>query len=140
MKTFFPILMLALSIVLIQGCTLFDPDLKSARELEGTWNSKSFLINGVETIGSLFTSFEMEFDKYDKGNGEGDFTFTGIFTDGSTDIVTGEYKVDDDGTNLELTYSDGGDVENWDLDIEKDDLELTAVIDGFNYKIEAERD
>ena len=124
------------SFLLFSGCTLFDPDLKIARQLEGEWEVTSFTVDGVESMQALFSRFVMEYEKYN--DGEGDFNFTLNNIAGGTDNFFGEYVVDEDGTNLELTY-DNGAVENWDLDLEKDNLDMTSVIDGSNYRITAER-
>lgn len=130
---------IGLALLFFSGCTLFDADLKTARNLEGDWEVTSFTEDGTETMQVLITSFGIEFEEYDRGNDEGDFTFSLIFTDGSSSTLSGEYLVDEDGSNLELTYTDGT-VENWNLDLEKDDLEMSAVLDGFNYNIRADRD
>jgi hypothetical protein len=140
MKVLSSFLAFGLVLALFSSCTLFDKDLKAARNLEGDWDINSFTIDGQEAMQVLFTSVTFEFEEYDRGNDEGDFTFRVTYTDGSTDVESGEYLVDEDGTNLELNYSSGGDLENWDLDLEKDDLEMSAVIDGFSYIIKAERD
>lgn len=130
---------IGLALFLFSGCTLFDADLKTARNLEGDWEVTSFTEDGTETMQVLITAFDIEFKEYDRGNDEGDFTFRLIFTNGSSTNLTGEYLVDEGGANLELTYTDGT-VENWDLDLEKDDLEMSAVLDGFSYILKAERD
>lgn len=139
MKSLLTPMTIGFALLFFSGCTLFDPDLKTARDLEGDWEVTSFTKDGTETMQVLITSFGIEFEEYDRGNDEGDFTFSLIFTDGSSSTLSGEYLVDDDGSNLELTYTDGT-VENWNLDLEKDDLEMSAVLDGFNYNIRADRD
>lgn len=130
---------IGLALFLFSGCTLFDVDLKTARNLEGDWEVTSFTQDGTEAMQFVINSASLEFEEYDKGNDEGDFTFSFIYTDGSTVNLTGEYLVDEDGSNLELTYNTGV-VENWDLDLEKDNLEISSVLDGVNYIIKADRD
>lgn len=129
MKTLLHLTALGLVLALFSGCTLFDKDLKIARNLEGDWDVVSFTADGVETMQVGITSFTMEFKEYDRGNDEGDFKFTIIYSGGGTDILSGEYLVDDDGANLELTYP-SGEKEDWDLDLEKDDLEISTISDG----------
>lgn len=129
MKTLLSFTVFGLALTLFSGCTLFDKDFKIARNLEGNWEVTSFTADGVETMQVGIASFTMEFEEYDRGNDEGDFTFRFIYTNGGTDILTGEYLVDEDGTNLELSYP-SGEEEDWDLDLEKDDLEISTISSG----------
>ncbi|MFZ2900900.1 MAG: hypothetical protein WA004_19865 [Saprospiraceae bacterium] len=71
----------------------------------------------------------MAFEKYNRGEDEGDFTFTINYTDGDTDVLSGAYLVDDDGMILELTYP-AGQQEDWDIDLENDDLEISTITGG----------
>lgn len=127
-----------ITLFLFSSCTLFDVDLKTARNLEGEWEVTSFTIDGVETMASQYSRFVMEYEKYDKGNDEGDFTMTLTFVTGETSNLFGEYKIDDDGSNLELSF-DSGVVENWNIDLAKDDLDMDAVLSGTSFVIKAER-
>lgn len=116
------------------GCS---PEIVFARNLEGDLEVTSYTLDGEELMGFLITTFDMEFEEYD--GDEGDFDFTVVFETGGSDALSGEYSLNSDGDEIDLVYSDGT-VEMWDADLEGDDLELTAVIDGVRYVIEAERD
>ena len=130
--------LLCASLFLLASCSIFDADIRTANHLEGNWEVKSFTEDGFEMMQFDFNRIVLEFEKYSKG--EGDFTFTYTFIDGAIISDFGEYKVDEKGTNLELTYAPNNYVENWDMDLNKDELALEAVIDQFKYIIKAERD
>ncbi|MBK7409503.1 MAG: hypothetical protein IPL49_01905 [Saprospirales bacterium] len=132
------ILVLLLSSFLFSSCSIFDADIRFANRLEGEWEVKSFTEDGVEMMQFDFNRIQLEFEKYSKG--EGDFTFTYTFYDGDIISDFGEYTVDEKGTNLELTYAPNSYVENWDMDIQKDELTMESVIDQYKYIIKAERD
>lgn len=137
MKSIFSFTAMSLAVLFtFSGCTLFDPDLKVAKQLEGEWEVTSFTVDGVETMGALYNRILAEFEKYSDGEGDFNFTFTDLL--GGTSSLFGEYVIDEDGSNLELTYS-GGAVENWNIDLDKDDLDLDTVLDGTNYAMKAER-
>lgn len=129
MKTLLPFSFLGIALTVFSGCTLFDKDLKIARNLEGNWEVTSFTADGTERMQVGITSFTMAFEKYNRGNDEGDFTFTIEYPDGDIDVLSGAYLVDDDGMNLGLTYQ-AGQQEDWDLDLENDDLEISTITDG----------
>ncbi len=129
MKTLLPLTVLGLVLTSFSGCTLFDKDLKIARSLEGNWEVISFTADGTERMQVGITSFTMAFEKYNRGEDEGDFTFTINYTDGDTDVLSGAYLVDDDGMILELTYP-AGQQEDWDIDLENDDLEISTITGG----------
>jgi len=139
MKTSISLLTLSLStLLLFSGCTLFNADLKTARQLEGEWEIYSMTIDGEEYIGSWFTRAVIEFEEYDRTDDEGDFILTYSYPTGETEHLPGQYVLDKKGENLELYY-DNGVYESWDLQLDKDDFEMDANLEGYAYFVKAER-
>ena len=144
----------ALLLMLMSG-TLFlsscgddevDPNEALNNRLEGQWEVSSFLGRstiGVEFMGSLYSNYEMEFEK--QGPDEGEYEFTRFYVDGTSDRIEGDYEIENNGTELVLmpTNADLQD-EEYDIEIDGDDLELDGVfqVDGSSVRVivEAERD
>lgn len=137
MKRAFLPLIAALGVVIMMSLTSCNPENVLARALEGDWEVKSYTIDGEELIGFTVTSFDMEFEEYD--GDEGDFNFDLVNSNGQTSNFRGEYSLNSDGDELDLTYN-GGDIEMWDISIDGDDMELEANFDGVRYVIDAEKD
>lgn len=109
--------------------------------LVGDWDVTSFTEDGVESMGTIFTSVQMEFEEY--GETEGEFNWTLLGTSGASTFLTGDYQLNDDGTEVEMTFKSGslqGEVVDFDMDLEGEDLELAGNIDGFRWVINAEKD
>lgn len=130
----FGLSMMFLGLGILSSC---NPETVLAKSLEGDWTVSSFTEDGTEVIGFLINRFDLEFKEYD--GDEGDFTFTVIYATGATEALTGEYELDSEGTEMDLTYTDGT-TEKWDIEVEGDDLTLETNIDGTRYVINAERD
>ncbi len=128
------LLLLVLSLSTLSSC---NPETVLAKSLEGDWNVTSFTEDGTELIGFLVNRFDIEYKEYD--GDEGDFTFTIIYISGATETLSGEYELNAEGTDIDLTYTDGT-VEKWDIEVEDDDLTLETNIDGTRYVMNAERD
>ncbi len=128
------LLLMVLSMGMFSSCS---PEKVLAKSLEGNWEVTSFTEDGTEVIGFLINTFNLEFKEYD--GEEGDFTFTLIYANGTTETLSGEYELNSEGTEMDLTYTDGT-VEQWDIENEKDDLTLETNLDGTRYVIQAERD
>ncbi|MEO1417946.1 MAG: hypothetical protein AAFW00_21870 [Bacteroidota bacterium] len=109
--------------------------------LEGDWDVKSFTEDGVETMGTIFTSVQIEFEEYGETEGETNWTF--LATTGVSTIVTGDYQLNDDGTEVEISFKSGsltGEIVDFDLELQDSDMELSGNIDGFRWVIDAEKD
>ncbi len=124
---------LLLSFVLT-GCS---KEAKIGKKLAGTWDVTSLTEDGVETIGSLLTSFEMYFGDYNAKDSKGDYKFTAVAF-GSSAVENGTYSLDSAGEEVTFT-SDAGDVTTYMLTLNGDDLELEGTVDGFKYIIQAKR-
>lgn len=105
--------------------------------LVGEWEIKSFTIDGVETKGSVVRSSKMEFEKYTGTNG--DFEWSISYMDGSTDIESGDYQVDEEDGEIEFKSADGNTLQ-LEFDLEGEELELEGIIDAERVVIKAERD
>ncbi len=105
--------------------------------LVGTWEIKSFTIDGVEVKGTIITSSKMEFEAYTGTNG--DFEWNINFVDGTSDNQSGDYQVDEADKEIELEDNEG-DRLKFDFDLDGDDLELSGTLDGERYVLKAERD
>lgn len=103
----------------------------------GDWDVSSFTIDGVEIKGTIVQSSTLELDPYTGDNG--DFEWTIVYTDGSSEVATGDYEVDAVDQEIKLE-SDEGDVLKFDFDLDGDDLELSGNLDGERYVLKAERD
>jgi len=115
----------------MSGC-LKDP---LANSLEGEWEVTSWRSGGLELIDPLYVaSFTMDFGDYDSADQEGDVDWTVRFSDGSSTSLSGTYEVDQEDSELTVTFD--GDSETFEIDLDGDDLELSNGTET----IEAERD
>lgn len=105
--------------------------------LVGEWEIKSFTIDGVETKGSVVRSSKMEFEKYTGTNG--DFEWSISYADGSTDIESGDYQIDEEDGEIEFKSADGNTLQ-LEFDLDGDELELEGIIDAERVVIKADRD
>lgn len=112
-----------------------QPTLKE--KLVGDWEIKSFTIDGVEVKGSVILASKMEFEAYTGSNG--DFEWSINFSDGTYDIQSGDYEVDEDDKEISLENNEGERLK-FDFDLDGDDLELSGTLDGERYVLKAERD
>lgn len=106
--------------------------------LEGDWNVTSYIIDNEEIITSGVT-IVMEYDEAD--DGEGDVTWT-LTEDGDREALSGEYEINDDADELEITFRDGTEVFIVDVEIEKiekDELKFEGFIDGESFIIRADK-
>ena len=104
----------------------------------GDWEIKSFTIDGVEIKGTLVMSSKIELEAYTGANG--DFEWTIVYTDGTSDVVTGDYTVDEADREVKFENDENGETLKFDYDIDGNDLELSGIIDGERYVLQAERD
>ena len=105
--------------------------------LVGEWEIKSFTIDGVETKGSVVRSSKMEFEKYTGTNGDCEWSIS--YMDGSTDIESGDYQVDEEDGEIEFKSADGNTLQ-LEFDLDGEELELEGIIDAERVVIKAERD
>ena len=109
-----------------------DPNEETNNRLEGEWEVDSWTVDGVEVMGSLVTSFDMEYEKQGPTDGEVEWTIIG--GNGATSRVDGDYDIENSGTEIDI---DGDD---FDIEIDGDDLELSGTVNAERWVIEAERD
>jgi len=110
------------------------PTLK--QEVVGDWEVKTFTEDGAELMGSIVTSFTMEYESYSGSNG--DFEWQINYADGSSERISGDYEVDAEDKEIKLIKNDGS--TTLDLDVDNDECEIDGIIDGFRYVIKAKRD
>lgn len=103
----------------------------------GTWKISSFTIDGVEIKGTIVASSKITFDAYTGANG--DFEWTILYTDGTSEIATGDYTVDEADREVKLE-NDNGETIKFDYDLDGNDLELSGILDGERYVLKADRD
>lgn len=106
-------------------------------ELVAEWEIKSFTVDGVELKGVVVLASEMEFESYSGSNG--DFKWSINYTDGTSEIASGDYTVDEEDAEVELENNDGDRIK-FDVEVNNNDLELSGTIDGERYILKAERD
>ena len=135
-KVFNLFLFVILSTTLLTVTSCKKDDLEKAIDnIEGKWNVKSFTIDGAETIGNAVIDFEMDYDKYE--NNKGDFKWALIYFDNTTDALAGEYTINEEGNEIDITID--GETSNLDMTLDKDDLTLQGNIDGSYVIIRAEK-
>ncbi|MFN0015413.1 MAG: lipocalin family protein [Saprospiraceae bacterium] len=103
----------------------------------GKWEIKSFTIDGVEAKGSVITSSKMEFEAYSGSNG--DFKWSINYIDGTSEIQSGDYTVDEKGKEITLENDEGSHF-TLAFDLDGDDLMLSGIEDGQHIVIITERD
>jgi hypothetical protein len=152
----FAYLFLFVTTVSYTSCSIFggdDDDGPGQEELvnislDGEWEVNSFVIaNAGETMGLLFDAITLEFDQEESTTGEFTITFDALATQNSPAgrfEYEGEYEIIDAGRIIVLEEEDGLFAEEYDLDLDGDDLELdggfaigTTIFVG---TMEAERD
>lgn len=106
-------------------------------DIVGEWEMKSFTVDGVELKGVVVLASEMEFEAYTGSNG--DFKWSINYIDGSSEIASGDYSIDEEDAEIELEDADG-DRLKFDVDLNGDDLELSGTLDGERYELKLERD
>lgn len=126
----------------LSSCSDDEPSAQetATNHLEGSWDVTSYTEDGEENIGSFFSSVELDFEK--TATGEGDFRWINKYEDGDTEVANGEYKINVEGDELELTSQDEDEtlVYTFDvLQVDSDDLRLEGTIDGFRYIIVAKK-
>lgn len=106
-------------------------------EIVGDWKIQSFTVDGVELKGSLVLSSKMEFESYTGSNG--DFEWSVNYVDGTSEIQSGDYTIDVEDAEVTLENESGATIK-FDVEIKGDKLELTGILDGERYELEADRD
>lgn len=114
-----------------------DPDPTPTQQIVGDWEVKSFTIDGVEIKGTVVLSSKIEFEAYTGTNG--DFEWTIIYTDGSSEVASGDYEVDEADREVKLE-NENGETLKFDFDLDGDELELSGTLDGERYVLKTERD
>ena len=120
---------------------LFSTSCKKARTinlLEGDWEASSFTVDGEELINVEYSSLKIEFEEY--GKTEGDFNLTFVDVNGSTIPFSGEYELNDDVSELDLTFNTTNEKVTFDFEVDKDDLKLEGNVGGYFWIIRADRD
>ncbi len=109
-------------------------------EIPGKWIVGSFTRNGVAMIPSDISRFSMEFEKLTSGDPDANFEWIIFHQDGSAESLTGEYELDDDMTELELTFN-GINIPttNFDMTINGDRMDLRGNIGVESWEIKAEK-
>lgn len=131
-------IMLALVAFSTTSC---DPIVRVSKILLGDWEVRSFTEDGAELMNSLISTFTIEFEEYQET--DGDFSWTWITSTGETIVLSGDYELKNEGTEIELTFKSGslsGEVWTLDLTVDDTDLEMSGNADGFLYNIEARKD
>ena len=116
--------------------TSCSKEVRLANNLEGDWNVTSFFIDG-ESEFEYITKFIMTYEEYDKDSSEGDFEWL-ITEDGDTELLSGEYSLNEDADEIELIVD--GELVEFDIELDGDNLEFEGMIDGEPFKIKAERE
>src|SRR5690606_2753769 len=103
----------------------------------GEWEVTSFTFDGVEVMGTIVLASKMEFETYSGSNG--DFEWSINYGDGSSELQSGDYEVDEEDKEVELQSNDG-EIIKLEADVNGDDLELSGILDGERIVIKADRD
>ena len=128
-----------MALIILPSFTSCKKDKKTTPrdELVAEWEIKSFTVDGVELKGVVVLASEMEFESYSGSNG--DFKWSINYTDGTSEIASGDYTVDEEDAEVELENNDGDRIK-FDVEVNNNDLELSGTIDGERYILKAERD
>lgn len=133
---------LALLLLVLSGFTSCKKDddkdndnLRAA--IVGEWEVTSFTLDGVEVMGTVVLASKMEFEAYSGSNG--DFEWSINYGDGSSELQSGDYEVDEEDKEVELQSNDG-EIFKLEADVDGDELELSGILDGERIVIKADRD
>ncbi|MEM6879228.1 MAG: lipocalin family protein [Bacteroidota bacterium] len=129
-----PILMLATA---CNNDEDIDPNEDMNNRLEGEWEVESFTTDGVEQIGTSYSSFTIEFDKDGPIDGEVEWDLVGLSS--LSEQIEFAYEVESMGMELEMREPGGVELE-FEIEMDGDELEMTATFSGQQWEIEAERD
>ena len=138
------LLAFGLLLLLLTGFTSCEKDKDEApkppsirEQFVGKWAIKSFTIDGVEVKGSVITASKMEFEAYTGSNG--DFEWSINYADGSSEIQSGEYTVDETDKEVDLENAEG-EHQKLDFDLDGNNLELSGISEGQRIVMKAKRD
>ncbi len=120
----------------LAGCS---KEIRIAKKLTGTWDVTSLTSDGVELIGSYFSSVELFFGEYSKGDSKGDFTITIVDAIlGQTAVDKGTYSLDENGEEVTFTSENGSTV-TYMISLDGDKLEMEGTVDGVKEIFQAKR-
>lgn len=138
------LLAFGLLLLLLSGFTSCKKDKDEApkpltirEQFVGKWEIKSFTIDGVEVKGSVITASKMEFEAYSGSNG--DFEWSINYIDGTSEIQSGDYTVDEGDKEVDLENAEG-EHQKLDFDLDGNSLELSGISDGQRVVLKAKRD
>lgn len=122
--------------VLLISCTKEN---QVAKQVEGDWDVELYVEDGFDLIGSEIFLVEIEFKTYDNNLGKGGFTWiTQVASERR--VVTGEYFLNDDGTQMNFDNTDEEDFFfEFDVELDEDNLELRTNYNSSNYLVQAKR-
>lgn len=122
-----------------------DPNEETNNRLDGDWEVTSFVGQGAvtsELLGNGINSVDLRFEKQDAFDGEYRFDF--VFDNGVADVIRGDYEIENSGREIVLMPADNSTDEEYDIEINGDDLEMDGLFDfdgsATRVIIEAERD
>ncbi len=119
-------------LLFISGCSK-DPNEEMNNDLSGSWDVRSFTIDGVEAIPSAITTFEMDFRMETETTGSTEWFF--ISSTGQATKAEGDYEVIREGTELDFE----GD--RFDISLSNgNDLSLSGTVDAQRWEIVADKD
>ena len=134
--------LLALSLLLLTFAGLVsckkdkhEPTLRA--QLAGEWEIKSFTVDGLEMMGFVLNSSNLEFEAIT--GSEGDYEWSFDYTDGSSFDASGVYEVDEEDEELVFDSNSGYEAK-YDIDLDGDELELSGIVDSSRYELRAERE
>jgi len=122
--------------IFLSSCTKEN---QFARQIEGNWDVELYAEDGLDLIGSDIFSVEIEFKDYDNRLGKGGFTWITQYVT-ERRVVTGDYFLNDDGTQLNFDNTDSEDFFfEFDIELNDDNLELKTDLNFREYLIQAKR-
>lgn len=137
-----PIFFLLLPLlVLFSACNKDEqttPNEELNNALDGEWVVESFIIAGDQQMGDEYTEVTMEFDAETPESGESEWSFS--YDTSPDDEWELTYDIRLEGSMLTVHFTDSPTCIQFEVEIDEDEMELTADIYGERWEIEAERD
>lgn len=116
------VLCILLGSLILTGC---NPEKVVARNLEGTWKITVYLVGSLNLMGNGIESFNFDFGKYQKT--EGEFSAELNYQDGRMATFIGEYELLNEGEAVEMRVAFQTQEAIWRFEVDLRDQHLDLV-------------
>lgn len=117
-----------LGMMLLSGC---NPENVVVRNLEGVWKITVYLVDSSNLMNNGIESFNFDFGKYQKT--EGEFSAELLYQDGRMATFIGAYELLDEGEAIEMRVAFQAQEDIWRFEVDLRDQHLDLVGSGLGH-------